>query len=229
MGIREHFSKAGRELALDKLDWNKICGQWDALFTGARIDQNKPYPQINLPKPMNLEDLLEKKKSDRYLYVMPGTYGDVFLSTAVVDSIKKQNPTKDIYFVTSPQFASVLDGNPNIFKVLNMDGIFTNIPVMNNFFERVFTPYTETQMSNNWTQNGYGKHLVEVYAQHCGVSVGELYLQVHEYMKPAAENYVVIHTYFISIRIISSVSEVISISLLSTNVFIAFIASFFVG
>ena len=194
MGIREHFAKAGRELAIDKLDWDKICGQWDALFTGARIDQNKPYPQLNLPKPINLQDLLEKQKVDRLLYIMPGTFGDVFLSTAVIDSIKKQYPSKDIYFAVSPQFKDILEGNPNIFKVLNYDGIFNNTPVMNTLFERVYTPYVETQMSTNWTQNGYGKHLVETYAAHCGVPVGELYMQVLEYRKPVAEEYIVMHT-----------------------------------
>ena len=193
MGIREHFSAAGRKLAEDKLAWNKICAQWENVLGMANTDKNQPYPQVNYPKQIRLEDLLEKEKKDRFLYVMPGTFGDVFLSTAVIDSIKKENPDKDIYFATAQPFMNILDGNPNVFKVLQFDNIFTNIPLMNNFFERVFTPYIETQTNNNWTQNGHGKHLVETYANNCGVQVGELYLQVHEYMKPAFSEYVVVH------------------------------------
>lgn len=194
MGIREHFSTAGRKLAVDKLDWDKICKQWDNVISMANVKNNKPYPQINYPKQQRLEDMIEKEKKDRLLYVMPGTFGDVFLSTAVIDSIKKQYPALDIYFAVAPQFAPVLDGNPNVFKVLPYDGIFNNIPLMNNFFEQVFTPAVETQMSNNWTRNGHGLHLVETYARHCNVSVGELFMQVLDYQKPVAPEYVVIHT-----------------------------------
>jgi hypothetical protein len=194
MGIREHFGTAGRKLAVDKLDWDKICKQWDNVLTGANIDKNKPYPQINYPKQQNLEELLEKTKKDRLLYVMPGTYGDVFLSTAVIDSIKKENPNKDIYFAVLAQYAPILDGNPNVFKVLPFDGIFNNTVLMNTFFEQVFTPAVETQTSNNWTRNGHGRHLVETYANHCNVPVGELYIQVLEYQKPIVPEYVVIHT-----------------------------------
>jgi hypothetical protein len=194
MNVREYFSEAGRKLAEEKLDWNKICKQWDNVISMARVDRNKPYPQINYPKQQRLEDMIEKEKKDRLLYVMPGTFGDVFLSTAVIDSIKKQNPTMDIYFAVAPQFATVLEGNPNVFKVLPYDGIFNNIPLMNNFFEQVFTPAVETQVSNNWTRNGHGQHLVETYARHCNVPVGELFIQVLDYQKPVTAEYVVIHT-----------------------------------
>ena len=192
MNIREHFSKAGRQLAEEKLNWNLICKQWDNVLSTANIDKNRPYPQINYPKQQKLEDFLEKEKNDRLLYVMPGTYGDVFLSTAVVDSIKKQNPTKDIYFAVAPQFASVLDGNPNIFKVIPYADIFNNIPLMNTFFAQVYTPAQITQMTNNWQRSG--KHVLQVYADHCGVTASDLFMQVLEYQKPIAPEYVVVHT-----------------------------------
>ena len=103
MNIREHFAAEGRKLALEKLTWDKICKQWDNVISMADISKNRPYPQFTIPKQQNLDELLEKNKSDRLLYVMPGTYGDVFLSTAVIDSIKKENPTKHIYIVTGKQ------------------------------------------------------------------------------------------------------------------------------
>ena len=193
MNIREHFSRAGRKLALEKLDWDKICKQWENVLGMANTEQNKPYPKINYPKPIKLEEVLEKDKKDRILYVMPGTFGDVFLSTAVVNSLKKKYPSKDIYFSTGAPFASILEGNPDIFKVLPFDSIFQNTNIMNNYFDEVFTPFEITQRGNNWTRNGHGAHLAETYARECDVELGRLFMQITEYQHPVAESYAVIH------------------------------------
>lgn len=194
MGIRQHFSEAGLKLCKTKLDWKIIDKQWRNIVALADTKTNLPYPQINLPKQIKLEDLLDKQKSDRILFVMPGTYGDVFLCTGVVNAIKKKYPTKDIYFCTSGQYSTILDGNPDVYKVLQYDQIFNNIPLMNTLFDQVFTPFTATQMSNNWTRNGYGKHLIDTYAEICGVNANDPYIQVIEYLKPAYDKYAVIHT-----------------------------------
>ncbi|HLD91330.1 MAG TPA: glycosyltransferase family 9 protein [Patescibacteria group bacterium] len=194
IGIREHFSKEGRKLCEDNLGWDTICAKWDKVIGEVNISKNNPYPKLNIPKPTNLEDLLEKEKKDRFLYVMPGTYGDVFLSTAVIDGIKKKYPDKDIYFATGGQYIQILEGNPNIHKILPYDGVFNNIPLMNNLFDIVFTPAVATQASNNWTRNGHGEHLARTYATHCGVELGNLYMRIIESQDALEGDYLVVHT-----------------------------------
>ena len=65
---------------------------------------------------------------------------------------------------------------------------------MNQLFEVSYTPTVETQRSNNWTKNGHGKHLSEVYADACGVDRGDMYLEIEDYKHDLKGDYIVIHT-----------------------------------
>ena len=60
------------------------------------------------------------KDSDakRILYVMPGSGTDVFLSTALFKSIKKQYPKHDLYVAVKQEMFSMLNGNEHIHKLV---------------------------------------------------------------------------------------------------------------
>ena len=52
-----------------------------------------------------MEDLLDKDdKGKRIAYVMPESAVDVFLSTALLKSIKLKYPEYNLYFVTKPEY-----------------------------------------------------------------------------------------------------------------------------
>ena len=49
---------------------------------------------------------------------MPESAGDVFMTTSLLPSIKKNYPDKDLYFATKKEYLSILDGNKYIYKTL---------------------------------------------------------------------------------------------------------------
>jgi hypothetical protein len=68
---------------------------------------------------LTLEEVLDKDdEGKRIAFVMPGAHKDVFLSTALLPSIKRLYPDHNIYYITKPSFQEILDGNPHIHKVI---------------------------------------------------------------------------------------------------------------
>jgi glycosyltransferase involved in cell wall biosynthesis len=115
-------------------------------------------------KKLNFEDLLDKDdKGKRILYVIPQEEVDVFLSTSIFCSIKKNYPDYNLYVATKQEFFEILDGNPFVHKVIPF------IPQMENwmwtegnkdnngFFEIAFTPYFNSQKAINYIHNGKDK------------------------------------------------------------------------
>jgi len=112
-------------------------------------------------KQISFEELLgQGKPEDRILYVMPDSIGDVYLSTSLFKSIKKQYPNKKLYVATNPQNFPVLDGNPNIDKVIQyipqMDQLMwlEGIGDHKGFFEIAFLPHALTQRMLTYVHNG---------------------------------------------------------------------------
>jgi glycosyltransferase involved in cell wall biosynthesis len=112
-------------------------------------------------KQISFEELLgQGKPEDRILYVMPDSIGDVYLSTSLFKSIKKQYPNKKLYIATNPQNFPVLDGNPNIDKVIQyipqMDQLMwlEGIGDHKGFFEIAFLPHALTQRMLTYVHNG---------------------------------------------------------------------------
>lgn len=56
----------------------------------------------------------------RFLVIRFSSIGDIILTTPVVRCIKKQMPDAEVHFLTKPQFAGLLNGNPYVDKVLTL-------------------------------------------------------------------------------------------------------------
>jgi len=115
-------------------------------------------------KKVNFEDLLDKNdKGKRILYVIPQEESDVFLSTSLFPSIKNLYPNHNLYVATKNEFFEILDGNPNVHKVIPF------VPQMENqiwcegnkdhegYFDIAFLPYVGTQKILNYLHNAKDK------------------------------------------------------------------------
>jgi ADP-heptose:LPS heptosyltransferase len=72
--------------------------------------------------PFKIEDFLDDEgKENRVLVVMPGSIGDVFLSTSLLESVNSRYPNHNLYFATSPAYYEVLEGNEFVHKVIPYD------------------------------------------------------------------------------------------------------------
>ncbi|MFM7764249.1 MAG: glycosyltransferase family 9 protein, partial [Sphingomonadales bacterium] len=53
--------------------------------------------------------------------------GDIVLTTPVVRCLKAQLPNVEIHFATKPQYEGILQANPNIDKVITLQGSVANL------------------------------------------------------------------------------------------------------
>lgn len=131
-----------------------------------RIDIEKYFRHVaeqenRKNKTIKFEDLLGKDdKGKRILYVMPETEKDLFLSTSLFESIKNTYPSYNLYVATKPDLFDILDGNKNIFKVIQyipqMDSLLWLEGYGNHegFFEIAFLPHLTTNKLIDYTHNG---------------------------------------------------------------------------
>ena len=115
-------------------------------------------------KKIEFEDLLDKNdKGKRLLYVMPESIGDIFLSTSLFENIKKQYPEYNLYVAVKQEYFEILDGNPNIHRLLNyipqMDQLLwlEGMGDHEGYFEIAFLPHIGTQRMFNYQHNGKTK------------------------------------------------------------------------
>ena len=115
-------------------------------------------------KKIEFEELLDKNdKGKRLLYVMPESIGDIFLSTSLFENIKKQYPEYNLYVAVKQEYFEILDGNPNIHRLLNyipqMDQLLwlEGIGDHEGYFEIAFLPHIGTQRMFNYQHNGKTK------------------------------------------------------------------------
>ena len=144
-----------------------------------------------------LEDLrkrfaVEGKKT--LLFTMPGSAGDVFIATGVVNSLRRKYPEHHIRFATSPPFFSILASNPDVDETVQYEPWMQNVPVCEMVFDRVFTPNLDIQlMSSNWIRGGEGRDLAEEMAWRCDVEYGTPFILEQEPLSKLPEKYIVFH------------------------------------
>ena len=115
-------------------------------------------------KKIEFKDLLDKDDDGkRILYVIPEDESDVFISTSLFPSIKRLYPDYNLYVATKNEYFDILDGNPNVHKIIPF------VPQMENqiwcegskdfqgYFEIAFLPYFGTQKILNYLHNGKDK------------------------------------------------------------------------
>jgi len=114
--------------------------------------------------PFKIEDFLDEEgKDNRILVAMPGSIGDVFLSTSVLKSIKSRYPKHNIYFATAPQYFEILEGNEFIHKVIPFDKKMDSLLWLEGqgkhegFFEVAYLLHLGTQRLYNFQHNGKDK------------------------------------------------------------------------
>lgn len=151
---------------------------------GPKEVKKRMHEQLKVP---------EGKKT--LLYTMPMSAGDVFISTAVIDSLKKKYPDHLIYFGTDSKYAAILKENPNIEKVLQFDQWMMNVPFCEGVFDLVFTPNLAVQLNtSNWVRGGKGRLLGEELAAQCDVPFGEYFIKTEpEFTPTPTAKYVIFH------------------------------------
>jgi glycosyltransferase involved in cell wall biosynthesis len=128
--------------------------------------RNVAQNEIAKQNTISIEDLFDKDEGlIRVLIVQPESLGDIFLVTALFESIRNRYPseTHKIYIATKPQYQEVIDGNPYIDKwipyhqsmdsALAMEGAGPHKGVC----DIVYHPYFSTQRLLDYTHNGLDK------------------------------------------------------------------------
>jgi len=129
-----------------------------------------------------LKNFVDTPNAYNVLYTMPRSTGDVFISTAVIDGLKKELPgDAKIYFATSPQYADLLKGNKHIHKVIPWNQSMMNMDLTEKVFDLVMTPDTSTQYTfSNWIRRGQGRLLAEEFANHCQCELGDYHIEFED-------------------------------------------------
>ena len=114
--------------------------------------------------PFKIEDFLDDEgKENRVLIVMPGSIGDVFLSTSVLESVKSRYPNHNLYFATSPAYYEVLEGNEFVHKVIPYDKKMDSLLWLEGqakhkgYFDIAYLLHLGTQRLYNYQHNGKDK------------------------------------------------------------------------
>ena len=123
--------------------------------------RNKAEEENKENLPFKIEDLLDKDDEDkRILVVMPGSIGDVFMSTSILESLASTYKDYNIYFATAPEFFEILDANPFIHKVIPYNPKMDDLLWLEGrgehkgFFEVAYLLHLGTQRLFNYQHNG---------------------------------------------------------------------------
>ena len=128
-------------------------------FRRVALQENQKDETIDFNK--FLKDDIDPSK--RILFVMPENEEDVFMATSLLKSIKENYPEHYLYFATKPEFFSILEGNPFIYKTIQY------LPQMDNllwlegngshkgYFDVAFLPHLASQRLMSYTHNGKTK------------------------------------------------------------------------
>jgi ADP-heptose:LPS heptosyltransferase/glycosyltransferase involved in cell wall biosynthesis len=137
----------------------------------------------------HLQSFIDTPDNFNVLYTMPMSAGDVFISTAVIDGLRKQLPEDaKIYFATKDEYAGILNGNPQVHKVIPWSDLYLNMDLTEAVFDLVLTPNVATQYTfSNWVRRGQGRLLAEEFANHCHTELGDYFIKLEGFGKDGDE------------------------------------------
>ena len=139
--------------------------------------QNNPVSEAEFAE--NLKKQLGEGK--KVIYTMPMSAGDVYISTAVVNSIKKKYPDHKLFFATTEPYATILKENKDVDQVIRYEPWMQNVPLMERVFDEVFTPNLAIQtIHSNWVRGGKGRRLADEMAAQCNVDLGEYFIKLDD-------------------------------------------------
>lgn len=84
-------------------------------FKSVAIKENSENSKVTL------EGLIEKSNNKKALIISSADASTIFAATSLLDSFHKTYKDTDLYFACHPNFHDILNGNPNIKKVLQYD------------------------------------------------------------------------------------------------------------
>ena len=127
----------------------------------------------------HLKSFIDTPDDFNVIYTMPMSTGDVFVSTAVIDGLKKDIPENSkLYFATDPKYFDILKGNPNVYKCIPWNQSMVHVDLLEEAFDLALTPNVATQYNfSNWVRRGQGRLLAEEFANHCQVELGEYFIE----------------------------------------------------
>ncbi len=150
-------------------------------FTPAEIRQ-KVREQLKVPE-----------GARTLLYTMPMSAGDVLVSTAIVNSLKKKFPDHQIFFATDGKYSGLLKDNPDIARVIQFEKWMMDVPFCENVFDEVYTPNLAVQMTtSNWVHGGKGRKLGQEFAAQCDVPFGDYKIYTED-VQGLPEKFVAFH------------------------------------
>jgi len=133
----------------------------------SRSDVEAYFRQVaykEISENQDIKDFIdEDDKGKRILYVVPESAGDVYMATSLFDSLKKAYPNYNLYVATNPQYFDILDGNPNIHKVIPYFNAMDNLLEMEGrgdhegYFEVALLPHINVQRQLTYTHNAKDK------------------------------------------------------------------------
>ncbi|MEK6879814.1 MAG: glycosyltransferase family 9 protein [Nanoarchaeota archaeon] len=151
--------------------------------------------QLALSPKESLATYIDTPDDYNVIYTMGMSAGDVFISTAVINGLKKKLPENSkIYFATQEKYVDILKGNPDIYKVIPWNDTMINVELLEEVFDLALTPNVETQyVFSNFTRKGQRKRLLaEQYARHCECEIGNFFID-KEKIDELSEEYMIIH------------------------------------
>ena len=131
----------------------------------------------------------------KILFVLFRTLGDVLMGTTVVHALKQKFPDAIIDFATMPQNKNILEGNPDINKIVAMDNWFdANVYYLDNGYDEIYRVGMVTQEDTCWHHipQHQNQHLVEWYAKRAGIDVlpdQNIYIYLSQDDKEAVDDY----------------------------------------
>ncbi|MAH47972.1 hypothetical protein CMI37_19275 [Candidatus Pacearchaeota archaeon] len=161
-----HIYKNILSMSVDKMDdghkyWMKQLNNKTPRKNVENFFRNKAEEENKENLPFKIEKELDKDdEGKRLLVVMPGSIGDVFMSTSVLKSLANSYENYNIYFATAPEYFEMLEANPFIHKVIPYNSRMDDLLWLEGrgehkgFFEVAYLLHLGTQRVFNYQHNG---------------------------------------------------------------------------
>ena len=131
--------------------------------------------ELSSKQEYNIKEYLDKDDEGRRLaVVLPRSIGDVYISTSILKNLKETYPDFNIYYITEPEYACILDGNPYVHKVIPFNPLCEDVLYLEGYsgrndrkdhggyFEVAILLHAANQRFLNYTRNGKDKISLEL-------------------------------------------------------------------
>lgn len=123
-------------------------------------------------------EFIRFQRNRSVIYTMPISRGDVFLSRFVLLSLREKIGTsKRLFFATAPENFDIVQDlvGSCIDELIEWEPWMMNVGSLEEIFSEVYTPNLDVQLTtSNWIRGGTGRHLLEMFFDHCGLQVPKL-------------------------------------------------------